>query len=225
MSRQVATNVVATPLLVSFSTPFYSHLPRCTRPKSLNRSFSFSFSPSISLFVCTRCPRTTDAKTSLKGRMVFLLSGYKWICLIILRIWIRTELLAGDYHLACWNKQKCWLLFVRKIRKIRKMVQHSSGLFMIPPFSIFSNPEPKTFIPSFRHIFWNHIFCISESSPVRLYHPSWDTLYIYPSLSLWRRLEPTSGCVQKTEGGGNEKRARRKRPGKKRLPAESTGEI
>lgn len=167
MSRQVATNVVATPLLVSFSTPFYSHLPRCTRPKSLNRSFSFSFSPSISLFVCTRCPRTTDAKTSLKGRMVFLLSGYKWICLIILRIWIRTELLAGGYYLACWNKQKCWLLFVRKIRKIRKMVQHSSGLWYHHSQSS-RIPNQKPLFP-LSDIFFGIIYSAYRNHPLSVY--------------------------------------------------------
>lgn len=76
----------------------------------------------------------------------------------------------------------------------------------------------KLLFPSFRHIFWNHIFCISESSPVRLHHPSWDTLYIHPSLSLWRRLEPTSGCVQKTGGGGNEKKGAKKAAGEEETP-------
>lgn len=149
-------------------------------------------------------------KTGLKNGNIFVIRICKWICLF------NSSYL--DARVLKWAK----ILIIISERNKKNDVTFLRFIYDTIILNVLET-KPKKLYSLLSDIFFGIIYSAYQNHPLSVYIIRPGTPYT--SILLSPSGEGSSGCVQKTGGGGNEKRARRKRPGKKRLPAESTGEI
>lgn len=152
-------------------------------------------------------------KTGLKNGNIFVIRICKWICLF------NSSYL--DARVLKWAK----ILIIICERNKKKDVTFLRFIYDTIILNVLET-KPKNFYSLLSDIFFGIIYSAYQNHPLSVYIIRPGTPYTSILLSLSGEGSNQRVDVYKKPGvEETKKRARRKRPGKKRLPAESTGEI